>query len=564
MDYIPVIIFFSYQIFTSFLSNKKLTIKKNIFENKNLKSIYYFLFISLTSTLTSNLIGYYINFKLSIYYKNLEMQFHKKITEKTHDSIVKTFHLQDTNDLISSYVGSIKTYINQVKHIICIILNIIMPFFWIIINSNYKFIFILIIQYTLSLTNYKISELIKTQNEILRKSSLKLSKTNRLMTAEYQFNTSFSESFINIISKNNECIRVERMKKERLWLYFYILVGLQNIFTVCIGIIFTYKMNPVVAMLIFNQISNITVSINTIIQMLPNFQSNLSKMKNTLEELNNMETKINIPFLGNNMNYIYITNAEYNETIINDLKIEKNNFIFLIGNPGIGKTKLFNLLTSSTNEVNGNVLIDGVKYDIKVLRDYSRIVHQKKEIMSIDGSLIQVLTGFSNLNNDNIKKLREIIYLFSDFPVFQKIINRLKKDNTDILYSKFPIGLSGGEMAFMNIIYNLMMILLHEKIRLVFFDEIDAPFNGKLSYQVFKLIKESKLLSNVTVFIISHHSEMFLLSDKWIEFSNYDQPIIHNKSWDIDISKKLKDKKFLKTLNSNPTFRSMIIELIKN
>ena len=564
MDYIPVIIFFSYQIFTSFLSNKKLTIKKNIFENKNLKSIYYFLFISLTSTLTSNLVGYYINFKLSIYYKNLEMQFHKKITEKTHDSIVKTFHLQDTNDLISSYIGSVKTYINQVKHIICIILNIIMPFIWIIINSNYKFIFILIIQYTLSLTNYKISELIKTQNEILRKSSLKLSKTNRLMTAEYQFNTSFSESFINIISKNNECMRVEKMKKERLWLYFYILVGLQNIFTVCIGIIFTYKMDSVVAMLIFNQISNITVSINTIIQMLPNFQSNLSKMKNTLEELNNMETKINIPFLGNNMNYIYITNAEYNETIINDLKIEKNNFIFLIGNPGIGKTKLFNLLTSSTNEVNGNVLIDGVKYDIKVLRDYSRIVHQKKEIMSIDGSLIQVLTGFSILNNDNVKKLREIIYLFSNFPVFQKIINRLKKDNTDILYSKFPIGLSGGEMAFMNIIYNLMMILLHEKIRLVFFDEIDAPFNGKLSYQVFKLIKESKLLSNVTVFIISHHSEMFLLSDKWIEFSNYDQPIIHNKSWDIDISKKLKDKKFLKTLNSNPTFRSMIIELIKN
>ena len=564
MDYIPVIIFFSYQIFTSFLSNKKLTIKKNIFENKNLKSIYYFLFISLTSTLTSNLVGYYINFKLSNYYKNLEMQFHKKITEKTHDSIVKTFHLQDTNDLISSYVGSIKTYINQVKHIICIILNIIMPFIWIIINSNYKFIFILIIQYTLSLTNYKISELIKTQNEILRKSSLKLSKTNRLMTAEYQFNTSFSESFINIISKNNECIRVERMKKERLWLYFYILVGLQNTFTVCIGIIFTYKMNPVVAMLIFNQISNITVSINTIIQMLPNFQSNLSKMKNTLEELNNMETKINIPFLGNNMNYIYITNAEYNKTIINDLKIEKNNFIFLIGHPGIGKTKLFSLLTSSTNEVNGNVLIDGVQYDIKVLRDYSRIVHQKKEIMSIDGSLIQVLTGFSNLNNDNVKKLREIIHLFSDFPVFQKIINRLKKDNTDILYSKFPLGLSGGEMAFMNIIYNLMMILLHEKIRLVFFDEIDAPFNGKLSYQVFKLIKESKLLSNVTVFIISHHSEMFLLSDKWIEFSNYNQPIIHNKSWDIDISKKLKDKKFLKTLNSNPTFRSMIIELIKN
>ena len=383
MDYIPVIIFFSYQIFTSFLSNKKLTIKKNIFENKNLKSIYYFLFISLTSTLTSNLVGYYINFKLSIYYKNLEMQFHKKITEKTHDSIVKTFHLQDTNDLISSYVGSVKTYINQVKHIICIILNIIMPFIWIIINSNYKFIFILIIQYTLSLTNYKISELIKTQNEILRKSSLKLSKTNRLMTAEYQFNTSFSESFINIISKNNECMRVEKMKKERLWLYFYILVGLQNTFTVCIGIIFTYKMDSVVAMLIFNQISNITVSINTIIQMLPNFQSNLSKMKNTLEELNNMETKINIPFLGNNMNYIYITNAEYNETIINDLKIEKNNFIFLIGNPGIGKTKLFNLLTSSTNEVNGNVLIDGVKYDIKVLRDYSRIVHQKKKLCQL-------------------------------------------------------------------------------------------------------------------------------------------------------------------------------------
>ena len=117
-------------------------------------------------------------------------------------------------------------------------------------------------------------------------------------------------------------------------------------------------------------------------------------------------------------------------------------------------------------------------------------------------------------------------------------------------------------MAFMNIVYNLMMIIIHEKIRLVFFDEIDAPFNGKLSYQVFKLIKESKLLSNVTVFIISHHSEMFLLSDKWIEFSNNDQPKIHNKSWNIDISKKLKDKKFIKTLENNPTFRSMIIDSI--
>ena len=58
-------------------------------------------------------------------------------------------------------------------------------------------------------------------------------------------------------------------------------------------------------------------------------------------------------------------------------------------------------------------------------------------------------------------------------------------------------------MAFMNIIYNLMMILLHEKIRLVFFDEIDAPFNGKLSYQVFLMVD---LINNLFCLVRSENT----------------------------------------------------------
>ena len=113
----------------------------------------------------------------------------------------------------------------------------------------------------------------------------------------------------------------------------------------------------------------------------------------------------------------------------------------------------------------------------------------------------------------------------------------------------------------MNILYNIMMVLLEPKIRVIFIDELCAPMSGLEAYNLFKVIRENNLFSYITVILISHHPEMFLLSDKWISFSNNEDPVIYNEPWNKDIDKKLDDPQILDKIKNNPSFRAMIRDI---
>jgi len=117
------------------------------------------------------------------------------------------------------------------------------------------------------------------------------------------------------------------------------------------------------------------------------------------------------------MKNIKVIHAKYKNLEIDNLELNENEIIFLKGQSGIGKTTLINLLTASNNNVKGMVFIDEKTCDLKVLRDVSRVVHQKQEINSINGTILQVLTGYIELKEEHqeqVKKLRDIFEILKE------------------------------------------------------------------------------------------------------------------------------------------------------
>lgn len=586
MGYFSILLYIVSQIIISILTNIKISTNKEIFDTKSLDLLSTFILVRVFSTIISSYINYYMNRKDFIYTSKQKIILHNKIKTKTYDSIKKQYHLKDLNDIINKYSDDLVTMLWYRREIISSIFNILAPFYWILSNSSKKNILIIILQILSTFSMFKLIKYTKNKEQEKRDYELKKHNINRQMTAEYQSNTAQADSFINIIFKNEKNILEKSIHLDNLWTSIWLITDLQNIIIVTITIYFTYQMDSVVGLLIFTNISSITGTINRINRFWRQKEVLSVKINKIVNEIDEMESKKMFSYDGE-MNDIFISSAENTKfkLIIKNLKLNKGEFVFLKGPPGIGKTTLFNLLTSSNNDVNGTVIIDDEKHDMKVLRDVSRIVHQKQEISSIEGTILEVLTGFIELKDEHkmqINILREIIDTFdSEFPVFSKVLNRIKEENknidvviemeeqnnllsNDILNYQFPKGLSGGENGFMNIIYMIMMVLLYPKIRIVFLDEIDAPMNGQQVYSIFDIVKKKCWLSNVTIIMISHHPEMLLHSDRWIEFSNDKSPVIHNESYNKDISEVLNDSKILEKIKNNPTFKSMILNSFVN
>ena len=187
-----------------------------------------------------------------------------------------------------------------------------------------------------------------------------------------------------------------------------------------------------------------------------------------------------------------------------DFKIDKGEFVVIVGPSGAGKTTILNLLGGMDKATSGKILVDGkdvAKYGEKELTQYRRddigFVFQFYNI-------VQNLTALENV---------ELATQISKNPLDVKMV--LNRVGLEKRMNNFPAQLSGGEQQRVAI---ARAIAKNPKLLLC-----DEP-TGALDYQTGKailaLLREMCDKYEMTVIVITHNSALAPMADRVIHLKN--------------------------------------------
>lgn len=184
-----------------------------------------------------------------------------------------------------------------------------------------------------------------------------------------------------------------------------------------------------------------------------------------------------------------------------NLKIEKGEFVFLVGSSGAGKSTLLKLIFCEERADQGQILIGGK--NILRLRD-KKIPFLRRNIGFIfqDFKLIQRKTVF-----ENVALPLEIVGA-SLGEINRRVQEVLRLVQLEHRRKQFPAFLSGGEqqrVAIARALVNRPQILLA--------DEPTGNLDDDLSFGIFELLKNIHT-TGTTVLVATHHRHIFSKASK--------------------------------------------------
>ncbi len=185
--------------------------------------------------------------------------------------------------------------------------------------------------------------------------------------------------------------------------------------------------------------------------------------------------------------------------IFNDglnLKINKSEFVVIIGDNGAGKSSLINLISGNLFCLSGQILIDGMDFSNKKNFERSKYIsHVFQDFRAGTNGLMSVRENLSlALNKNNINLFRRAI---------KKEHDDLFKNMIDLDLNKKVDELSGGQRQKLSLI---MAIINKPKILLL--DEHTAALDPVAAKEIMeftsKIIKEN----NLTALMVTHNLKM--------------------------------------------------------
>lgn len=201
------------------------------------------------------------------------------------------------------------------------------------------------------------------------------------------------------------------------------------------------------------------------------------------------------------------------------LKVNKGEFLTIVGASGSGKTTLLNCLCGIDEVDEGSININGTI--INDLNSEERTIFRRRNIGVVfqQYNLIPVLNVYENiilpLEIDNKKVDKEYL---------DKVINILGIENK--LYSS-PNKLSGGQKQRVAIARALVT-----KAAIICADEPTGNLDSKNTIEVVNLLKKSAKEFSQTIIMITHNKEISTLSDRviYIKDGTIEKEILNNDS----------------------------------
>ena len=265
------------------------------------------------------------------------------------------------------------------------------------------------------------------------------------------------------------------------------------------------------------RIMNYMQSLYGVSASIQTIQSALSKNEGRVKEVsNNTKLKLNEKIELKNITFSY---PNTNHKILNNLnlKISKNEFICFVGESGVGKTTIIDLISGILEPENGEIIIDGNKLD-----ESNKFIWQKnigyvsQNTILYNGSIKENISILENDKVDDLK-INNAIY-FSKLEEFIKS----KKEGLDFIISEKGSNLSGGQIQRIGIarsLYNDPQVLI--------LDEFTSALDQKTQLDILNSIES--LIGKKTIITISHNKAVFDKADKIIQLKK-------NQNGKIEIS----------------------------
>ena len=196
--------------------------------------------------------------------------------------------------------------------------------------------------------------------------------------------------------------------------------------------------------------------------------------------------------------------------ILKDLnfKVNKGEYISIIGKSGAGKSTLLNVISTLEKEYSGNVF-----YENKDIRDYNDVEISKLRNKKI-GFIFQnfnLLEDFTVIENIMLPgRLTKI----DEMELKKKALELINKFELDLTINQYPNELSGGEKQRVAIARALI-----NKPKIIFADEPTGNLDSRMSIEISNIL--SKLnQEGQTIVMVTHNEELAKSSNKILELKD--------------------------------------------
>lgn len=190
-----------------------------------------------------------------------------------------------------------------------------------------------------------------------------------------------------------------------------------------------------------------------------------------------------------------------------NIRIEKGEFVAIVGTSGSGKSTLLNMLGGLDNPTSGKVIVTGK--DISKFSDEELTIFRRRNVGFV----------FQNYNLVPILNLYENIVLPLDLDgetidgkYIDQIIELLHLEEKK---RRFPNYLSGGEQQ-----RGAIARALATKPSIILADEPTGNLDSKTSAEVLGLLKKTSEQFNQTIVMITHNNEIAQLADRIIRIED--------------------------------------------
>ena len=196
--------------------------------------------------------------------------------------------------------------------------------------------------------------------------------------------------------------------------------------------------------------------------------------------------------------------------ILKDLnfKVNKGEYISIIGKSGAGKSTLLNVISTLEKEYSGNVF-----YENKDIRDYNDVEISKLRNKKI-GFIFQnfnLLEDFTVIENIMLPgRLTKI----DEMELKKKALELINKFELDLTINQYPNELSGGEKQRVAIARALI-----NKPKIIFADEPTGNLDSRMSIEISNIL--SKLnQEGQTIVMVTHNQELAKSSNKILKLND--------------------------------------------
>ena len=182
-----------------------------------------------------------------------------------------------------------------------------------------------------------------------------------------------------------------------------------------------------------------------------------------------------------------------------DLKIDKNEFVVILGASGSGKSTLLNILSGLEKSDSGEVV-----YDNESISDYS----EKQLTKFRKGKIGFVFQQYYLLNNLTVE---QNVKVGANLANNKEYVDLIKDLGLEDRLSRYPNELSGGEQQRVSIARALA-----KKPTVLFLDEPTGALDEETGRKILEYLLKLKDKSHFTMIMVTHNENIAELANKII------------------------------------------------